>query len=298
MSKSPSSWQLWLMAARPRTLGAAIAPVMVGSAMAFETGARAWLAMLACLIGAVLIQIGTNFANDYFDFIKGADTHERVGPTRVTQAGLIPPAKVKSAFLLSFGLVAIPGLYLSWVGGWPVFLFGALSVGSGLLYTAGPFALAYLGLGDIFVLIFFGGVATCGTYYVQTLSLSPEIFWASLGPGLLSTAILVVNNLRDRRTDALSNKKTLAVRFGARFVRAEYLICVIGASLIPLCIYLFTGAQHLFSLSACLVLLLAVPAIRKVLSMESDPRLNPVLGETGKLLLIYSLLFSLGWLLS
>lgn len=286
------------MASRPRTLGAAIAPVMVGSAMAFATGSRAWLAMLACLIGAILIQIGTNFANDYFDFIKGADTHERVGPTRVTQAGLIPPARVKFAFLLCFGLVALPGLYLSWIGGWPVFLFGALSVGSGLLYTAGPFALAYLGLGDIFVLIFFGGVATCGTYYVQTHSLNPEIVLASLGPGLLSTAILVVNNLRDRRTDALSNKKTLAVRFGANFVRAEYLICVMGASLTPLCIYLLTDTQKIGSLSACAVLLLAIPAIRKVLSMESDPRLNPVLGETGKLLLIYSLLFSLGWVFS
>lgn len=292
-----SMFKIWLLASRPRTLGAAIAPVLIGSALAWSTGARAWLPMLACLLGATLIQIGTNFANDYFDFVKGADTAARVGPTRVTQAGLLAPSTVKWAFILTFAAVAIPGLYLAWVGGWPVLLFGVLSVMSGILYTGGPFPLGYLGLGDLFVLIFFGFVATTGTYYVQTLAVSPEILWASLGPGLISTAILVVNNLRDRVTDAASGKRTLAVRFGAGFVRAEYVLCWLGATLAPLLIYLFTPSQKPFSLLASLTLLLALPAIRKVLVWDADPRLNPVLGETGKLLLVYSAVFAVGWLL-
>jgi 1,4-dihydroxy-2-naphthoate octaprenyltransferase len=290
-------WKIWLMAARPRTLGAALAPVMIGTALAFGDGYRAWLAALAAALGATLIQIGTNFANDYFDFIKGTDTAERLGPTRVTQAGLMSPLKIRNAFLLTFALCGLPGLYLIYIGGWPILLLGLLSIASGILYTAGPFALAYIGLGDLFVLIFFGFAATLGTYYVQTGTISQPAVLASVAPGLLSMAILTVNNLRDRLTDTASRKRTLVVRFGPDFARVEYLCCWFGAAAMPWLIYFTTPAKAPFSLLASGVIVLAIPAIRKVLELDANPALNPILGQTGKLLLIYSLIFSVGWLI-
>ena len=292
-----SQFKLWLMASRPKTLGAAIAPVIVATAMAHKHTGIAWLAMLSCLAGSLLLQLGTNFANDYFDFVQGADTEDRLGPVRVTQAGLIAPKSVRNAFVLMFALVAIPGLYLSYIGGWPVFVLGLLSVISGVLYTAGPFALAYLGLGDIFVFIFFGVVATVGTYYVQTFELNTPIFLASLGPGLFSTAILAVNNLRDRLTDPESNKRTLAVRFGADFVRLEYLSCCLIACVVPWLIYSFTSEKHPYSLMASATFVWCIPTIIKVFKLDADPALNPLLGQTGKFLLVYSVLFAVGWVL-
>lgn len=297
LNPSLSPLKIWVMAARPRTLGAALAPVLIGTALAFGDGYRAWLAALAAALGATLIQIGTNFANDYFDFLKGTDHAGRLGPTRVTQAGLVSPQQVRNAFLITFALTAIPGLYLMYVGGWPILLLGLLSIASGILYTAGPFALAYIGLGDLFVLLFFGFVATAGTYYVQAQTVSPAVLWASVAPGLLSMAILTVNNLRDRTTDAASHKRTLAVRFGPTFARAEYLFCWIGAALMPWLIYFLTDHQAPFSLLASAVILMAIPAMKKVLALDSTPALNPILGQTNKLLLIYSLVFSVGWLI-
>lgn len=285
------------MAARPRTLGAALAPVLIGTALAFGDGFRAWLAALAAALGATLIQIGTNFANDYFDFLKGTDHAGRLGPTRVTSAGLVSPEQIRNAFLLTFALTALPGLYLIYAGGWPILVLGLLSIASGILYTAGPYALAYIGLGDLFVLLFFGFAATAGTYYVQTHTLSPAVLWASLAPGFLSMAILTANNLRDRTTDAASNKRTLAVRFGAGFARAEYLFCWLVAALTPWLIYFLTPHQAPLSLLASGVILLAIPAIKQVFALDSTPALNPILGQTNKLLLIYSLIFSVGWLM-
>lgn len=287
----------WILAARLRTLGAALAPVLIGTAMAFGDGARAWGAALAAALGAICIQIGTNFANDYFDFIKGTDTAERVGPTRATQAGLVSPQQMFVAFVSVFAFSVLPGLYLVYLGGWPIVLIGILSLLSGVLYTAGPFALAYIGLGDLFVLIFFGFVATAGTYYVQTGFVTPAVMLAGASPGLLSTAILTVNNLRDRLTDAQSNKRTLAVRFGAGFARIEYLLCWLGAVTIPPVIYFALDSGHPWSLLACLTFIPALPRIRQVFRLDADPALNPLLGETGKLLLLYSVLFSVGWLL-
>lgn len=287
----------WILAARLRTLGAAVAPVLIGTALAFGEGYRAWPAALAALLCALLLQVGTNYANDYFDFRKGADTADRLGPTRVTQAGLIAPEQVRNAFLLVFALVALPGAYLVHLGGWPILLLGLLSVISGIIYTGGPFALAYVGLGDLFVLLFFGGVATGATYYTQSGQITPLVLLAALGPGLLSTAILTVNNLRDRLTDARTGKKTLAVRFGPRFARAEYLLCWLGALAVPPLIWLFFAPERPGVLLACLTLIPARKAIQTVFSLDADPALNPLLGQTGKLLLIYSLLFSLGWLL-
>lgn len=291
----PSPLQLWFMAARPRTLPAALAPILIGTALAFGSGKMNPWAALACLVGALLLQIGTNLANDYFDFVKGADTAERIGPTRVTQAGLIAPHVVRNAFLLTFALVAVPGAYLMYLGGWPVLIVGILSVLSGIAYTGGPFPLGYNGLGDLFVFIFFGLVAVSGTFYVQTGMITPEVVLAAVGPGLLSTAILVVNNLRDMKTDAVTGKRTLAVRFGARFVRIEYLLCILGAALTPLLLLAVSAQPRPAALLALLFLIPARGPIRKVLTLAADPALNPVLGETGKLLLIYSLLFSAGW---
>ncbi|MBI3119171.1 MAG: 1,4-dihydroxy-2-naphthoate octaprenyltransferase, partial [Candidatus Hydrogenedentes bacterium] len=190
---STPSLKTWLLAARPKTLWAGVSPVIIGSAMAWEAGAFHPAAALAALAGAVLIQIGANFANDYFDFIKGTDTAERVGPTRVTQAGLVTPRQMRNATALVLALAFLIGLYLASRGGWPILLIGLLSIAFAVLYTGGPFPLAYLGLGDLFVLIFFGLVAVSGTYYVQALQLPLAALLAGIAPGLFSTAILTVN---------------------------------------------------------------------------------------------------------
>lgn len=292
-----SQLKIWLMAIRPRTLGAAIAPVMIGSALAISQGVWDPLVIVAALLASLFIQIGTNLANDYFDFFKGADTEERIGPVRVTQAGLVKPAQVKWGFILSFALTVLPGLYLVSQGGWPITVVGICSVLSGILYTGGPFPLGYKGLGDLFVFLFFGLVAVCCTYYLHTHTLSLAAVLASIAPGLLSTAILVVNNLRDMETDRAVNKKTLAVRFGAQFVRYEYLLSIFIASLVPVMIYFLTPEKHIYSLAACLTLLVAIKPIRTVFELKADPRLNPLLGTTNQLLLLYGVLFSVGWLL-
>lgn len=284
------------MAARLRTLGAALAPVVIGTAMAFHDGHLHVWAALAALLGATLIQIGTNFANDYFDFLKGTDNAKRLGPTRVTQAGLVSPNAIRNAFVLTFALSGLPGLYLVYRGGWPILVLGLLSVLSGIWYTAGPYALAYIGLGDLFVLIFFGLVATAGTYYVQAGEVTNTVLIAALAPGFLSTAILTVNNLRDRLTDAQSHKRTLAVRFGAQFARYEYLTCWLGASLVPVLLFVISDFKRPLLLLPSLVIVLAIPAIRTVWRLDADPALNPILGETSKLLMIYGFLFSLAYI--
>lgn len=226
--------QIWLLASRPKTLPAAAAPVIVGTAVALSDGVfRLWPA-LAALLGALLIQIGTNFANDVFDFKKGADTQERLGPLRVTQAGLLSPKQVMVGMWLVFALAVMVGLYLVYVGGWPIVAIGILSIVSGIAYTGGPFPLGYNGLGDLFVFIFFGLVAVGGTYYVQAGSVGVASIWAAIPIGLLATAILIVNNLRDIETDRQAGKKTLAVRFGVKGAQTEYLLVVALAYLTPL----------------------------------------------------------------
>jgi len=288
--------KIWLQAARPKTLPAAISPVLIGLVMALANGAFHLLIAAVTLICAVLIQVGTNIANDYFDFIKGSDSGNRLGPVRVTQAGLMPPKKVKRAFIIVFALAALFGLILIWRGGWIILAIGVVSIASGILYTAGPLPLAYIGISDLFVLIFFGLVAVAGTYYLQTLSIEPAVLIASLAPGLFATAILTVNNLRDIHTDRQAGKKTLAVRFGANFVRYEYLIAIVIACSIPIILVILTR-QHYFSLLATTTFLFAIPAIKSVFRDAIDRGLNRTLAGTGRLLLIYSLLFSIGWLL-
>ena len=286
----------WLLAIRPRTLPAAIAPVLIGTAMALRDGIlHIPSALLACLC-ALFIQIGTNLANDYYDFIKGTDKN-RIGPTRVTQAGLIAPQTVKKAFWLFFGLAAVCACLLLGRGGWPIAVIGIFSIISGLLYTAGPYPLGYLGLGEIFVLIFFGPVAVAGTYYVQTLDMTLPVLLAGLASGLISAAILAVNNLRDKEGDARSHKRTLAVRFGLKFARLEFALCLIGAALIPVILVSLTQ-DFFYSLAGCLIIVPSIPVIKVVNSRTDGPALNKALADTGKILFIYSILFSLGWILS
>lgn len=284
------------MAIRPKTLWAAVAPVLIGTAMACTDGRMHFPSALAALIGALLIQIETNLANDYFDFKKGTDTQERIGPTRVMQAKLVTPKEMKSAIIIVLALSILICLYLIVRGGWPIVIIGVLSLASAFLYTAGPKPLGYLGLGDVFVFIFFGPVAVAGTYYVQALSFNPLAVVAGFAPGFLSVAILTVNNLRDIDSDRKAGKKTLAVRFGRGFALMEYYGAVLGAASVPAVIFLITK-DYGYSLTAILIAFFAIPTIKIVFTKTDGPSLNRALANTGKLLWIYSLLFSVGWIL-
>ena len=289
---------IWILAARPKTLWAAVAPVLIGTAMAYGGLLPLdWLSVVSTFAGALLIQIGTNFANDYFDFVKGTDTAHRIGPTRATQAGLVSPAVMRRAFQIAFGLALVPGAYIIWRGGWPFVVIGVLSIISGILYTGGPYPLGYLGLGDCFVLVFFGPVAVGGTYYLHALEVTPAALIAGVASGLFSVAILAVNNMRDMDEDRRAGKKTLAVRFGRTFARVEYVTCIIaGAFIIPLYFYASTE-DRLFALVPMIVIPASIPAIKTVLVTADGPTLNGVLAKTGKMLLLFSIVFSLGWIL-
>ena len=279
--------QDWVLASRLRTLPAAIAPVLLGWSICENKHA---LAALAALFGAILIQIATNFANDYFDFINGADTEDRIGPTRATQAGLIKPHQMKWAFILTFALTLPIIGYLTIRGGMPVVWIGITSIASGILYTGGPRPLGYMGLGDIFVFIFFGPIAVAGTDYVQSLTWSTNGILLGAACGLLSTAILVVNNLRDRETDAVVGKNTLAVRFGETFARIEYTLCFV----LTLGIIVYFGLQRSWTFIALLALVPSIPLQRSMWT-ESGRALDPNLGKTAKILVLFSILFSIGW---
>jgi 1,4-dihydroxy-2-naphthoate octaprenyltransferase len=288
-----SRFSVWVLAARPKTLPAGLAPVLIGTAMAFADGRMYWPAALAAALGSLLIQIGTNYANDYFDYKKGADTHERLGPIRVTQAGLVTPHAMKAAIILVFLAALLVGAYLVYRGGLPIAAIGILSILFGVLYTGGPYPLGYNGLGDIFVLIFFGPVAVGGTYFVQSLTITTPVICAGLAPGLFSVAILTVNNLRDIDSDRTSGKKTLAVRFGRRFAVTEYVLCIVAACLVPPILIIAYDHSTWVAVASATVLL-AIPAMRTVVATSGKP-LNHTLALTGRLLLIFSLLFSIGW---
>jgi len=289
----PSSLAIWAQASRPKTLWAGAAPVVVAAGLAHGDAAFHGLAAFCALLGALLIQIGTNFANDYFDFVKGTDTAARVGPTRATQAGWVQPAAMRRATLLTFALVFVPGAYLIARGGWPLLAIGLISIACGILYTAGPYPLAYVGLGDVFVLLFFGPVAVGGAYYVQALEVTAPVLVAGLGPGLISVALLTVNNLRDVDTDRAAGKRTLAVRFGPRFARHEYLACLFGAALaVPLYFYATTGNRFFFIVPFA-VFLLARPVLKPILTTNDGPTLNAILARTGAILLVHSTTFAL-----
>lgn len=290
--KSFSTARLWLMAIRPKTLPAAMGPVAVGSAIAGSAGNFSLLPALGCLFGAMFLQIGVNLANDYFDFKNNIDSAERLGPVRVTQSGLIPPHQVKSGMIVTLALAAIVFLYLAAVGGIPIVLVGAASVLAALAYSGGPYPLASNGLGELFVFIFFGLVAVGGTCYVQVGHFSGMAVLAAVPPGLLITAIMVVNNLRDIDTDRKAGKNTLAVMLGRKWTVREYLLLVGLSYFIPPVMFL-AGISSLIIILPLCTLPLAWSLARRVMK-EEGAQLNAVLGGTAGLSLFYSLLFSLG----
>ena len=284
--------QNWLLAIRPRTLPAAAAGVVMGGALAWHDGFFRLDAMLACLSAALLLQIGSNLANDVFDFERGTDTHERLGPTRVTQAGLLRPSQVKFGMAVVFGLAALFGLYLGWLGGWPIIIIGIAAIISAIAYTGGPFPLGYYGLGDVFVFIFFGLASVAGTYYVQAGSVSPAAWWMAVPPGLIVTAILVVNNLRDLENDRIAGKHTLAVILGERGTKIQYLLCM-GIAYLVLPLAAWMGIVPWTTMLAWLSLPIAYRAARVTLTQKGSP-LNAALAGTGQAALAFSLLFWVG----
>ncbi len=285
--------QAWLMAARPKTLTAAFAPVVVGTALAAHADVLAPLPAMAALVGALLIQVGTNLANDYYDFVRGGDTAERVGPERVTQAGILAPETVKRGMWSVLGAAMLVGVYLVWVGGWPIVWIGLASVACAVLYTGGPFPLAYHALGDLFVFVFFGLVAVSGTYYVQGLSWPPDVFLAGAALGALNTAILVANNMRDIQTDAKVGKRTLAVRLGTHGSKVEYVLTLIVAFAVPVVGWRVYGWPA-SALVALLALPLCLTPTRRILTHTDPVQLLPALGETARVVGVYGVLLGLG----
>jgi 1,4-dihydroxy-2-naphthoate octaprenyltransferase len=286
--------QVWLLAARPRTLPVAVAPVLVGSALAIAEGSARALPAAAALLGALLLQIGANFANDLFDAEKGADGDDRLGPPRAMQLGLVDAKQMRVAIACTFAAAACVGGYLVFVGGWPIVAIGLASIAAGLAYTGGPFPFGYRGLGDIAVFVFFGPVAVAGTHYVQTLSLSPVALVASLPIGALATAILVVNNLRDIDTDARVGKRTLAVRIGRRATRIEYAVLLVFAyALVP--DFWLLDIASAWVLLPLLTLPWALRLARSIGASSDGPTLNQALADTARLALVFSLLFAVGW---
>ncbi len=298
----PGDLQAWVLATRPRTLSAAAAPVVAGSGLAAVDGVFAALPAFAALLGALFIQIATNLANDYYDFVKGGDTAERLGPVRVTQAGILAPEAVLRGMMVALGLALVTGIYLAWVAGWPVVVIGLVSMLMGVCYTGGPYPLSYHGLGDVFVFVFFGPVATATTYYVQAQLWSPGAILAGVGLGAFSTAMLVVNNLRDRETDGAAGKRTLAVRFGDGFSVVQYFGSLTVAAVVPVIGVVMMGwpPWTLLSLAGFVA---CVPAELRVLAVLRAPEtvdrrtLNPALGMTARGVALYGAGLGVGALL-
>jgi 1,4-dihydroxy-2-naphthoate polyprenyltransferase len=284
---------VWLHAFRIPTLSAAVVPVLVGSVVAFRHDVFHPVAAFAALIGALAIQIGTNLANDLFDYRKGADPPERIGPPRVLPMGWLTPSDVRTGIVAAFGTAVVAGSYLVALRGWPVLAIGVASISAGLAYTAGPWALAYTGLGDVFVFLFFGFVAVLGTYFVQAGALDPEAVLAAIPVGALATAILVVNNLRDIDTDRASRKRTLAVLLGRRAARAEFATLLVAAFLIPMALWA-QGLRSAWILLPLAAASLAVRTLQTVFEREDGPSLNGALIDAARLHLLFGLLFAAG----
>jgi 1,4-dihydroxy-2-naphthoate polyprenyltransferase len=292
-----STARIWLMAARPRTLPAAVAPVLVGTALAATEDTFKVLTFLAALLGALFIQVGTNLSNDYSDARRGADTEDRLGPVRVTAGGLVPPRQVLVATYVAFALAVLAGSYLIATAGWELLLVGAASILAGVLYTGGPRPYGYEGLGEVFVFLFFGVVAVAGSYYAQGERLEWQALVLAVPVGLLASAILVVNNVRDLETDRRAGKRTLAVRMGRERTRVLYVVMVAGAFVTAQLPWVLDSLSPWLLLSL-LAVPLAVPVIRTVRTRTDGPALNGALGGTGKLQLAFCLLLSAGILAS
>lgn len=296
-TRASSPVHIWVMAARVRTLPASVAPVLVGTSLALGAGHFRPLAFVAALLGAMLIQVGTNLSNDYSDARRGADAEDRLGPVRVTAGGLVPPGRVLLATYVTFGLAILCGLYLVYVAGWELIAVGAASILAGVLYTGGPRPYGYEGLGEVFVFLFFGIVAVSGSYFVQVERLPWEAFACSVPVGLLASAILVVNNVRDMETDRRAGKRTLAVRLGRERTRKLYAAMVWGAFALAPAPWLF-GSMGPWLLLTWLALPLAAPLTRTVRTRVDGPSLNAALAKTGALQLAYCVLLSAGILAS
>jgi len=294
---SPSVVRIWLMAARPKTLPVGLAPVLVGTALADTAGVFHPLRFVAALLGALFIQVGANLSNDYSDARRGADAEDRLGPVRVTAGGLVPPRQVLIATYVTFGLAILCGVYLIAVAGWQLLLVGAASIVAGVLYTGGPRPYGYEGLGELFVFLFFGIVAVAGSFFVQTEQLVWEAFALAVPVGLLASAVLVVNNVRDLETDRRAGKRTLAVRLGRERTRGLYAAMVYGAVLLSPVTWIF-GPLDPWMLLPFLVIPLAAPIVRTVRTRTDGPSLNEALARTGQLELLFCVLLSAGILLS
>ena len=294
MSTATAGLSTWIQAARPKTLGAAVAPVLVGTAMAWATGDVHVVAAILALVSAVFIQVGVNYHNDYHDFLKGTDTEERVGPQRVTQAGLVDADTMRNATIGVFGVAVAAGSYLMWRGGWPIVAVGVSSIVSALWYTGGRYSLAYMGAADLFVFIFFGPVAVGGTYYVQALMLPWEVVAAGMAPGLLAVALLLINNIRDVKGDRHARKRTLVVRLGRQAGVVFYGFCVVAAGLVPVGLFVATG-EHPWAMLTVLIVPMGLPPLRTLAATTDPAELNPLLGATGRLLVLWAILFSVGW---
>ena len=294
VSSRPSAIGIWLEASRPKTLWAAVAPVSIAAAMAKHAECFRWDAALLCLLGALSVQIGTNFVNDYCDFKKGADSDKRQGPKRACAAGWVTPKIMLIASAIAFGVTLAAGTALTAIAGWYLMVVTILGILSGIAYTAGPYPLGYNGLGDLFAFIFFGPVAVAATWYAQAGTLPTNVWIAGLAPGCLSVAMISVNNLRDADEDRGTGKHTLAVIFGKNFARFEYLAAMTLTAVVPIVLVMRTKA-HAFALMAAAVWFPGVFATQILFKVEG-PALNRILAATGMMMLLYTILFSVGWL--
>jgi 1,4-dihydroxy-2-naphthoate octaprenyltransferase len=285
------------MAARVRTLPAAIGPVLVGTALAGYQDVFHPLRFVAALIGAVFIQVGTNLSNDYSDARRGADTEDRLGPVRITAGGLVPPRQVLLATYISFAVAVAAGAYLIAVAGWELLLVGAASILAGVLYTGGPRPYGYEGLGEVFVFLFFGIVAVAGSYFVQVKHLEWEAFALAVPVGLVAAAILMVNNVRDIETDRRADKRTLAVRLGRRRARALFAVTVYGAYVLLLVTWVF-GPLTAWVMLPWLTVPVGAEIVREVRNRVDGPSLNRALAQTGMLQLAFCMLLAAGVLIS
>jgi 1,4-dihydroxy-2-naphthoate octaprenyltransferase len=294
---APSAVRIWVMAARVRTLPAALAPVLVGTSLAGFGGVFHILRFLAALVGAVFIQVGTNLSNDYSDARRGADAEDRLGPVRVTAGGLVPPSRVLIATYISFAIAVLAGVYLIVVAGWQLLLVGGASILAGVLYTGGPRPYGYEGLGEVFVFLFFGLVAVAGSYFVQTRHLDWEAFALAVPVGLIAAGILVVNNVRDIDSDRRARKRTLAVRMGRSRTRTTFAVVIYLAYMLTPVTWIF-GPLTAWVLAPWLTIPLAARTVRVVRTRVDGASLNGALAQTGMLQLAFCALLSAGLLLS
>jgi len=284
---------VWLSAARPKTLVAVLSPIAVGLAMALEFGQLQVLILIATIIAGLSIQIGTNFANDYLDFARGGDTHERLGPARAVASGWITPKKMKSAMIAMFAVAMISTLFLLKRGGWPIATLGIIAITLGYAYSGGPLPLSTTGLADPFVLLFFGPVATACTFFLQTGRITCLSVIMGFGPGALALAILTCNNLRDHLEDSKSQKRTLIVRFGLNFGKWQYTLALITAFVIPM----FALKNHYSLALSSIWMFRGLPLVRGIWKASEGSQFLPFLEKTALLTMGYAILFTLGWII-